>query len=258
MELKTLWLGLVISLGAFAVKTGLGWAYLWTKRPPGQRLAVTLAVFGLYAVLFAGLLALVSRLNILAHSDLFQPLWQGGMALHWLVALMLFLWGFILLRSKAVEDWACEARPSWGWLALVIPCPVCLSVVLMSTACLVMYFPDDAPLATAALWAAFTAIAGTAGLSLILGKSIGGSLEHTLGLAMLVMASYFMLSALIMPQFAEISKIYRLAAYGAEKQGDGEPLIGGLTMALAVLLGLTGFILTRHRLKKAPINQGKH
>jgi len=29
MELKTLWLGLVLSLAAFAVKTGLGWAYLW-------------------------------------------------------------------------------------------------------------------------------------------------------------------------------------------------------------------------------------
>jgi predicted transporter len=41
--------------------------------------------------------------------------------------------------------------------------------------------------------------------------------EHTLGAAMLLIAVYFILSVIIMPQFGDIDKIYRIAAYRGEK-----------------------------------------
>ena len=36
MELKTLWLGLLVSAGAFAVKTGLGWGHALAGGRPGR------------------------------------------------------------------------------------------------------------------------------------------------------------------------------------------------------------------------------
>lgn len=248
MELKTLWLGLLVSMGAFAVKTGLGWAYLWSKCPPGRKALASALVVGLYALLFGLVHLLVARLNPLAHYELLAPLWRSGVTLHWLVAACLFLWGLILLKSPAAE---CAGRRSRGWLALVVPCPVCLSVVLMAAAGLILYFPDQAPAATAALLAAFLTIAALSGLVFIVGRNADSqSLEATLGLAMIMMALYFMVSALVMPQFSELSQVYRLAAYADEGRRAGLGGGGPLTVVLLAALAALGFAGTRRRLKK--------
>lgn len=63
MELKTLWLGMLISMSAFAVKTGLGWAYMWSKCPPGRKAVASLALLGLYGLLFFGLSRLIIKVN---------------------------------------------------------------------------------------------------------------------------------------------------------------------------------------------------
>ncbi|MDR1080924.1 MAG: DUF2162 domain-containing protein [Deltaproteobacteria bacterium] len=271
MELKSLWLGLLVSMLAFSVKTGLGWSYLWLRCPPGKRVWATLGVMALYLALFGGVLALVSRINILGHYEVLAPLWQSGITLHWLVAAFLVLWGLVLLRSEgdgpahAGDSAGCGAAvpsgslsasdspasqgsccagqgSSRGWMALVIPCPVCLSIVLMSLAGLVLYFPEDAMAATGLLYMAFLAVAGGAGLTMILGR--GGDsepLEHTLGLVMILIASYFILTALVMPQFASVGRVYRIASYTKEdtlQWGTGAAV---LLCSLAALLAL-GFL----------------
>jgi|GEM_PF-445247 len=251
MELKTLWLGLLISMAAFAVKTGLGWAYMWSKcRPRRKAVGATMAVIGLYALMFFGIWLLVSKVNLMSHYALLQPLWASGVTLHWLVAGLLFLWGLALLKS-GTDDKAGLEKSSRGWLALVIPCPVCLSVVLMSAAGLALYFPDRSGPALAALFGAFTALAAISGLSLVLGRGrTAQPWEPTLGLAMMLMAAYFIVSALVMPQFADISKVYRLAAYGGESQA-ADPLSNWLTISSILgLLGL-GFFMTRTRYRRA-------
>ena len=251
MELKTLWLGLLISVAAFAVKTGLGWAYLWAAAPPGRKPAASAAVAALYALVFAGVYLLAAKVNLLAHYDLFEPLWQHGLTLHWLVAALMFFWGFLLLRQRPE---ACCAGRTKGWLALVIPCPVCLSVLFMSTTGLTLYFPQEAARATAALFGAFALLALAAGLMALKGRSpAAGAAERTLGLTMMLTAAYFMVSALILPQFAEISKVYRLAAYAAENKGGGPTArleIWGLVLAVAA----GAFHPTRRRLRKAALN----
>lgn len=186
------------------------------------------------------------------------------MTLHWLAAAFLFLWGLFLLKSA--PDNNC-GRGSRGWLALIIPCPVCLSVILMSAAGLALYFPDHSGQALAGLFVAFALLACVSGLVLILGRKPnhqsesdrlegkfvepdqpGGDWEQTLGLAMMLMAAYFIISALVIPQFADISKVYRLAAYAGEDRGV-EPRTAWLTsVAILGLLGL-GYWRTKRKYK---------
>jgi predicted transporter len=344
VELKSLWLGLLVSMLAFSVKTGLGWSYMWLRCPPGRRAWATLGVMALYLALFGGVLALVSRINILGHYQVLAPLWQGGITLHWLVAAFLVLWGLMLLRSDGEGHasataggasapgtaWASQAAGEQGWevggsacsgasgggasasaggeadeaeascstaaggsgasasavndgisgagasasagtrgaipgsgpqasptccgggggstkawLALVIPCPVCLSIILMALAGLVLYFPDNALAATGLLYLAFLGVAGGAGLGMILGR--GGDsepLEHTLGLVMILIAAYFILSALVMPQFSDVGRVYRIASYAKEDTFRWGAGAFALLSSLAVLLTL-GFFLGR-------------
>ena len=241
MELKTLWLGLVLSMAAFAVKTGLGWAYLWRAGRPKKRLAASLFILGMYAAIFAAVAFFVSKINLLAHYGTLTPLWKNGVTLHWLVAIMLFIWGLILLRR--CED-NCHS-PSRGWLTLVIPCPVCLSVILISAASLVFYFPDEAFAATAGLFVAFMSIAALGGMIMIVTTRGGsGSAKSALGLAMLMMAAYFTLSALIAPQFAELSRVYRISAYAVDHQ-DSQLWPKLLTTGGILLLMSAGFFRAR-------------
>jgi len=344
MELKTLWLGLVLSLAAFAVKTGLGWAYLWQAGRLRLRLAACLGILILYGAVFAALAFLVTKINLLANSATLLPLWQHGVILHWLTALMLCLWGLILLRrgGEAGRDHGreCHSRGwlgqndaslsadssfchfdqrekfpeeqialrcahrndrteqsaviasgakqscrgvldcfvalllamthslrsvqapqsklkthrndgldrSAGWLALVLPCPVCLSVILMSTATLVVSFPEQAALATTALFAAFMLIAALGGvLALILKTTGSGSAENNLGLAMLMVAAYFMLTALIAPHFSELGRIYRIAAYAADGRTAAQPGSQLLVAGTIGLLFMAGFLVAKKR-----------
>ncbi|MDR1045470.1 MAG: DUF2162 domain-containing protein [Candidatus Adiutrix sp.] len=250
MELKTLWLGMLISMAAFAVKTGLGWAYLWSQCPPGRKTAASLALFGLYGLLFYGFSGLVSEINFLSHYDFLKPLWASGVTLHWLTAGLLLVWGLALFKSDSAGCVG-RGRRSRGWLALVIPCPVCLSVILMSAGGLALYFPKNTGPALAGLFAAFVILALAGGLPLILGRAAGPGLrESDLGLAMIFMALYFIISASIMPQFAEIGQVYRLAAHAAEDQA-GDPSAARLTLALITSLAAFGFWRARRRLRAA-------
>jgi predicted transporter len=240
MELRTLWLGLALSVAAFAVKAGLGWAHLWSVTAPARRPRASLAVAGSYAALFALAALLVAKVNLLAHYDLLAPLWREGVTLHWATALVMLLWGLALMRRPA--DARCG--PSRGWLALVVPCPVCLSVLLMSASALALYFPESARAALAALFGAFVVVAAASGaVSLRFGG--GGGSAARLGLVMIAVASYFMLSAMISPRFPDLARVYRLAS-GARSGGGGVPLGPRLAClgAIALLAG-AGFLAAR-------------
>jgi predicted transporter len=322
LELQSLIMGLLVAVLAFAVKTGLGWAYLWQRRGRGRRLWPTLSVLVLYAGIFALVLFLVQKIDLLANYQLIEPLWRGGQTVHWLIALMLFAWGLILMRHQDHDpvgladpegqdtggvtvsdtgadtgtgdgldnlgglgefdeaigpevpgcldcrgpvgadgsgpsglerktpagDGSKKSSGSYGFLALIIPCPVCLSVVTMSLACLVLYFPDQALQGTAILYAGFTAVAAAAGLALIYGLlGRGENLERSLGLAMTTIAAYFMISALVLPQFGQIDRVYRLASY-AEESEKSLPLSGFWLVAGVAALALLGFLVGRAKI----------
>jgi hypothetical protein len=248
---------------------------------------------------------LVSKIDLLANYEVIEPLWRGGQTIHWLIAILLFVWGLILIRSKdedALEDPSLQAaaseapqevpqeiakeiqkknlaanfdpsldqspdlsheagysmichgtkkaQGSYGFLALILPCPVCLSVVTMSLACLVLYFPNQALLGTALLYVGFVLAAGAAGLSLIFNLlGHGENLERSLGLAMITIASYFMISALVLPQFGQIDRVYRLASY-SEESAKSLPLNGVWLLVIILALAFLGFLWGRFRARR--------
>lgn len=252
MELKTLWLGLVVSMAVFAVKTGFGWACLWTEWPRGRRLAASLCILAGYAAIFALAFLLASRFDLPAHHETLLPLWENGVVLHWITALVLCVWGVTILRGPACSS-GCGfvSRRVGPALAMIIPCPVCISVVLMSTAGLVLYFPEEALPAVTALFAVFVLMAVSGGLLLVAyQKNSGEAPESTLGLLMIMTALYFMISALLMPHVGEIERIYRLSANAHEvRQEDMLPVLcawAGIFMMLCL-----GFVLARRHVRKA-------
>jgi predicted transporter len=273
LELQSLVLGLLVAALAFSVKTGLGWAYLWLRRGRGKRLWPTLGVVSLYAVIFALTMVIVERVDLLAHFETLEPLWRNGQTLHWLVAVLLFLWGFLVLRSAPGEDSCCSAGPSnddgtsfssagdvpsaadqvgsRGWLALVLPCPVCLSVIVMSLGCLALYFPGEARLGALLFFLGFLVLAFSAGFLLICGQLGGeGDLERVLGLAMILIGSYFLVAAVVLPQFAQIDRIYRLAAYSVDE--TAARATGGAYVLLFLVFFLAlGFVLGVRRRRLA-------
>ncbi|MDR1534781.1 MAG: DUF2162 domain-containing protein [Planctomycetota bacterium] len=248
MEFKTLLLGLVLSTAAFAVKTGLGWSYALASGRLRAGLAVSLGLILGYGGVFALLFLVLGRFGPAAYYGFLPTLWEKGAALHWLLAGCLFLWGLALLRRP--EAGAGKARPGHGWLALVVPCPVCLSLLAISESFLILYFPARAAAAVLALFAAFIAIAlAAAALARLGGRFLRADPEGTLGLAMLFVSSYFMLSALAGPGFAEFRELYGLVARIRDQGGGDNPAALPAAGAAILILFALGFARGRRELK---------
>ncbi|MDR1472474.1 MAG: DUF2162 domain-containing protein [Synergistaceae bacterium] len=252
MELKSLFLGMIISMAAFSVKAGIGTGYMLSKRPRGRKIPAALAVLASYGALFAAVAAIAARVNVLAQYDFFRTLLSGGVAIHWGFAVFILAWGVFLLKripGEAGKE-CCSKRADRAWLALVVPCPVCAAAVLMSASALVLYFPDDAWLSVAGLYAAFAAIASVSAAAVLLAPSSrSGAPEESLGTAMILTAAYFIVSALVMPQFAEIGRIYRMALYSGEaRAADASSSRWALAATLAMLA--LGFAFAKARSKK--------
>ncbi len=250
MELKTLWLGLVLSLSVFAVKTGFGWAYLWIQSVPRRRAAASFAVLLGYAAVFALALLLAFHLDLQAQYEMLMPLWRNGTLFHWLTAILLLLWSLILLKAPASSTGPKRNVLSRkGWLPLVLPCPVCLSAVFMAVCGLALSFPESAVYAVVALFAVFVLMALAGGILLIRSRNKSATPpEATLGLLMLLASLYFMLSALLMPHLGDISKIYRMAAHARQAQ------VEDLTTALLTWTGIGiliwfGFFFTKRHIR---------
>lgn len=239
MAFKTLFIGIVFALGMFALKSGVGLQYLLTRKEGKITKSIFFALFALtYFVLFLICAFILQRVDLVAHFTAIQKFLQSGMLVHIAMATGLAAWGIILLKRKE----QISAHASYGWLALVIPCPICLTVIFLSVAFIVAYFPDAGYLAVIWAYAVFMGIA----LFTVLGMTLWGiksnsTPEADMGAAMLIIAVYFFLSVIIMPQFGEMDSIYRIAAYKGEKQTIK---IGELSLLYAIMAALfaAGFL----------------
>jgi len=217
MACKSLILGIIFSVGIFAVKSGVGLHYYLSKTETGKSKTATLTIYAAsYLALFLVSGGILSRIDIIRHMEIVQAFIRSGMVVHLIIAGCLSLWGIRLLRQNRDAD-----RASRGWLMLVVPCPVCAIVIFCSLGFLTACFPDSMLAATLLLFLVFLMINGFTVLVLT-----GGTRHHNrppelvLGSAMLLIAVYFLLSVTVMPQFADADKIYRMALASA---GDSSP-----------------------------------
>ncbi len=232
MEYKSLFLGFLFAIGIFAVKSGAGSYYYLAKQGRTSKKAAFVIIFSLVYFLVFGLSAiLIQQTDILKLFLLLQSFISWSMNIHFLIAAGLIVWGWFLLKSSGEKN-----KKSMGWLALIIPCPVCITVIFFTLAFLISFFPGAAVQATLIAYAGFIVIHTLTlfGLNLLVGKSVSAP-ELTLGGAMLIVAVYFLLSVFIMPQFADLDRIYRLAAYPGQ-----DPVINHRHM-LFVLFALGSF-----------------
>ena len=220
MELKSLLLGLFFSIGVFAFKSGVGLSYfLSTEKRRKTRYAVLVVHSCFYFFLFFLSLHLIRNVDLLQHFDVMQSLLKAGMSIHLLLACLMALWGVVLLKkgnNGKTED-KVGTCTRFGWLTMALPCPVCGTVIFMSVAFLLSYFPENGVKGVFLLYAGFMGITlATLGIVRLWQKRAGIASETLLGAAMLAVAVYFGLSVSIMPHFGDIDKVYRLAMYQGE------------------------------------------
>jgi predicted transporter len=215
MELKSLVIGIAFTLGIFALKSGVGLQYYFVQK---RKIKTRLLLFFMCAVayLFIFLLCalIIQKDDMVSRFARGQSLVKSGMLIHILMAGGLVIWGIMLLKRKESSS-----KATCGWLALVIPCPVCITVIFFSTAFLLSRFPHSGYMAVSAAYLGFMTIVVITVTGMLMWRSMSGSTpESTLGTAMLIIAAYFFLSVIIIPQFGDIDRLYRLAAYQNEKQ----------------------------------------
>lgn len=246
-EWKGLLLGILFSMGVFAVKTGIGLQYAMSGERPGRmRLGVLAAFLALYGLLFAASALWLQRADLPAYVQSAQDFLRWGLLLHLVVAVLMFSWGIALLKSRQEGG-----SRTLGWLTLVVPCPVCAMVVVLSMGFLMAYFPD------AGVSSALFLFGGFVGLSLLSMLLVTGwsrifalSPERALGLAMMVLAAYFLLSILIMPHFAGLDEVFRLAAYSHRGHG-GSSLAGWAIAGAQGMLFAAGYLKMRGNMRRS-------
>jgi predicted transporter len=210
MSYENLILGVLFSIGIFAAKSGVGISYLIAGQAKMQAKISAFFLFALtYGLVFTAVALLLIRVDLMRHVAAIQTWIQSGMVVHMSLSGLLMVWGLVLLKRNG------RANPkSKGWLLLALPCPVCVTVILFSAAFLYTCFPDTPKSAMLALYLAFILInLVTMGIVRLYCKVRAISAESLLGGAMLLIALYFFVSVTVMPQFADIDKIYRLAMY---------------------------------------------
>jgi predicted transporter len=209
MSYENLILGVLFSIGIFAVKSGLGIAYLVAGQEKKRAKIGAFLLFALtYGLVFAAVALILAGVDPVRHLAAIQSWVRSGMIVHLGLAVLLMVWGVLLLKNGG------RRRKSRGWLLLALPCPVCATVIFLSAGFLYASFPDTPKSAVLALYLAFVLInLVTMAVIGLYRKTRAIPSESILGGAMLLIAFYFMASVTVMPRFADMDKVYRLAAY---------------------------------------------
>jgi len=215
MEVKSLLLGFLFTVGIFAVKNGVGLFYSCTaNRTAPSKLAVLSVYSFLYFAVFVGAAYALRHMGLIQDVAVLEKLLRSGMLIHVFVSSGLVGWGIWLLKKKEASEG--ESR---GWLALVVPCPICLTAVFLSVAFASSSFPDASFGVAVGAYLIFIGISFASMLSLSFWNRYARVCpDALLGTAMVMIGAYFFLSAAFMPLFNELETVYRIAAYKQDKQ----------------------------------------
>jgi predicted transporter len=254
MLYKSLILGVLFSIGIFAVKSGVGISYVAGQRKRTRDVILVVLLFALaYGVVFGIAGLILPRIDPMRHLAAVQAFIQSGMIVHLAMAGLMMGWGLLLLKQhKHNTVSSTRSTPSKAWLVLVLPCPVCITVILLSSAFLITCFPDHPVWVVLSLYLAFLTV-GLSSMGVIhrFRQRSAVSFEVFLGAAMLLIAAYFLVSVTVMPQFGDLDKVYRLASYPDDSPSHGVSqlilLISSAALAFGAGYGVTSIKIRRLR-----------
>jgi predicted transporter len=235
MEYKSLILGTVFSIAIFAVKSGIGLNYYLSKTSSARVTAFVCSMFAvMYMMLFAASYFVISKIDIIRHQEVIMKWIESGMMIHLIMAVLMAFWGIWLLKGKT--DYSAKSK---GWIALAVPCPVCAMVILFCQSFFITFFPDLTWRSAVFLYLIFLLINF---ITVVIMRIRQQKMqpEIILGGAMLMIAVYFFLSVTIMPNFADLDRIYRLASNSSETNPLAIRQLS-VVAVLGVLAFLAGF-----------------
>ena len=237
MMYKSLILGVLFGIGIFAVKAGAGLCYAMIHQPGFRGKCTVILLFTItYGALFGLVSLTLHYIDPVEHLPAILRFLKSGMIVHIVMAVLMMIWGLFLLRQS--HDFSGSSR---GWLLLALPCPVCGVVILFSTGFFVSFFPDYFMWVGPSLFIVFVMISlATMGVLHFFERHTLRSPETFLGGAMLLLAGYFILSVTVMPQFADLDKVYRMAGYQSGK-ASLDRLNVFLTAFISSAFFVTGF-----------------
>lgn len=245
MVMKSLILGVLCSVGIFAVKSGIGLSYCVARRRRIRSKVWAFLLFALtYLLVFIAAIPILQQADPIHHLPIIQRWMQSGMLMHLVIAVLMMGWGLILLKQNNNT----QAR-SRGWLILAMPCPVCATVIILSAAVIISYFPEHPVLIALFFYLAFMALAlFTQGIVHMYRKKSLVQPNGFLGGIMMLMATYFLLSAIIMPQFTDLGQVYRMACYRTDATSLNVTSVLNMIL-LIVATFAAGFGFTRKKIR---------
>ena len=248
MMIKSLLItGIIIALSIFGIKTGLGIAPLLYDGsiPVRKKLIFLTGILFIYLVIFLGLYALVTHFQLLNYLDHFLEAMRYGILIHLFVASGLIVWGIKLLLSAGSDT---SGNSQKGILLLILPCPVCITVILLTLSLAYSTFSISLASTTLLLFGIFSTIAFLVVLMLFpFRRQIGKTDSSFLGLVMIMVSTYFFLTVLIAPAYQEIQDVYSLAS-----QNTGNTTFNLksflILMSSAVILFSAGYFIHHRKL----------
>ena len=241
--LKQLWItGILVAFSVFGIKVGLGLgAQIYNRTVPlSKKVIFLVGCLFIYLLLFFCLYYVITHFNLLNYLDHFVNMLQYGMLLHLAVALGLFLWGGKLLLQNPAEHKHLPFRAS---LLLIVPCPVCATVILLNLTLAYSLFTLSPLLTTLTLFALFSGIIILAlGLIFPFRHKIGSG-NSFLGMAMVLVSFYFFITVIIAPIYPEIKPAFTMAASNSPVN-QIDHVHTAILGVIVFILGCAGFMKT--------------
>lgn len=204
-------IGIIVVLTAFALKAGIGLYCGVTSYSNRRHRLLLIAGFGaVYFALFMNFCYLWRSGGLTSKFKALLNFASYGMDIHFLVSIGLIIWGLYLLKSSSHG----ESVNSTAWIALLVPCPVCMTVIFFTVGFVVIYFPGSMWNMIGISWGFFTGVSLLT--FLIIGFLQKGAknldLEFLVASTMIVSASYTLLTLLFGAGVKEAPRIYNIVA----------------------------------------------
>ncbi len=195
-----------------------------------------ISVFIAYFIAFIANFYLIKYVDFIKHFAIFETILKKGMLIHLILTIGMVSWGLNILLS--------EKKDTKAYLLLTMPCPFCFLVILLSIGFLCKFIGNYKIIYTIYFYLGFV---GFQIITSFLIKIFKFNPENFLGMSLIMMGLYFIVTYIIAPVFSDIDRILRILSYSYSTGLDfyKKHFIFYLVFSLIVF---SGFL--KHKLKK--------